>query len=57
MAVPAQLSSGQAGPVGACWPTCPLRQRPQEIEGRPLDPHAAQQERTEVAPRVGSGAR
>lgn len=46
---PAQQASGACG---ALCLTCPVRQRPQEIEGRPLDPHAAQQERAEVAPRV-----
>ena len=39
-------------PAGALWLTCPLRQRPQEIQGRSLHPHAAQQERAEVAPHV-----
>lgn len=37
--------------------TGPLRQRPQEIQGSPLDPATAHQDRTETAAHVGGGGR
>ena len=52
-----QASGARWGAGGTLLLTCALRQRPQEIEGRSLDPHTAHQERTEVAPRVRGGGR
>lgn len=53
---PSTAEQQASGARGALWLTCLLRQRPQEIEGRPLDPHTAQQERAELAPRIGGRA-